>query len=442
MEGLLGPIGMILAIVVLVVTVFKGLHPLIAALIATLVAIFANGVPVWETLIKGFGTGMTGFMQNFTIMFLMGSIFGELMSRSKYARAIALKLVDIFGEKRGIVIVVVTTWILNYSGVSVFVIIFAIYPIALYVFQQSDIPKKIIPAVVTLGAGTLTMTMLPGTPALTNVIPTQHLGTDIYAAPVLGIILAVIAGALGLLYLHWLARRWKAAGEHFVPGEKDEIEVIDENTRKSTPSFVLAVIPIAIIFFGNIIFTQMKINSNAGVCLSLLIASAYIVLTTWGTTTPKEKMESFNKAAQGAMFAIINTAAIIGFAGALRTFGSFQNFLDFATSLDFAPLLSAVLAMDIICAITASSTGGIAIFMELLGKHFLDMGVNAQQLHRLTAVAAGTLDSLPHAGPNATFMSVCGLTYKEGYPPLFVITCVIPLICQFIGVALASMGIV
>jgi H+/gluconate symporter-like permease len=60
----------------------------------------------------------------------------------------------------------------------------------------------------------------------------------------------------------------------------------------------------------------------------------------------------------------------------------------------------------------------------------------------MCAIAAGTLDSLPHAGPHATFFAVCDLSYKEGYPPVFVMTCVIPAICQIVGLILASMGVI
>lgn len=438
---MIGTIGCIVAILFMVIAIFKGLHPLLAALVGTIIAILTNATPIWDTLLNGFGTGMTGFIKSYVIMFFLGAAFGEFISRSGFARAIAYKLVDIFGPKQGILVVVVATWVLSYSGVSVFVIIFAIYPIALYVFQQSDIPRRIIPGVVNLGAGVLTMTMLPGTPALPNVIPTNYLGTDIYAAPVLGIILSVVAAVLGLFYLNWQVARWKAKGEHFTPGANDIIEPMTAESRAHLPNFFVAFMPVVIIFAGNLVGTKLGLNATFAVCISLCLGTLYTVLVSWGKMDNQARLEGLNKGATSSLFAICNTAAIVGFAGAVKTMPSFESFIDFATGLEFTPLLSAVLAMDIICAITASSSGGVTIFMELLGKRFLDMGVNAQQLHRLTAVAAGTLDSLPHAGPNATFMAVCGLTYKEGYFPIFVVTCIIPLICQFLGLGLAMLGI-
>lgn len=438
---MLGTIGCILAIALLIITVFKGLHPLIAGLLATAVVIVCCQVPVWDTFLNGYSAGMTGFIKNYVIMFFMGAAFGEFMSLSGFARSIAYKMIDIFGAKRGILIIVATTAILTYSGVSVFVVIFAIYPIALYVLQAGDIPRRLLPGMVNLGAGVFTMTMLPGSPALTNVVPANYLGTTIYAAPTLGIILAIVAAVLGLIYLEWQAKVWKKNGEHFTPGSKDVMMPMSGESRKDVPNFFVAFVPVAIIFVGNLVGTRMGLNATFAVCISLLLGILYTAILSWKNISNAAKLEGINKSAANALVSITNSAAIVGFAGAVKMVPAFQNFLDFATGIGGSPLLAAVISMDIICAITASSSGGIQIWCELLGKHFLSMGVNAQQLHRLVTVAAGTLDSLPHAGPNLTFMTVCDLKFKEGYFPIFVITCIIPMICQFLGLALAGLGI-
>lgn len=438
---MVGTLGCILAIAFLIVVVFKGLHPLIVGIIATLIVIVCNQIPVWDTLLNGFSAGMTGFIKNWVILFLMGALFGEFMSRSGFAKSIAYKMVDLFGKKSGILIITVTTWILTYSGVSVFVVIFAIYPIALYVCQAGDVPRKLIPGIANLGAGTVTMTMLPGSPALTNVVPSNYLGTTIYAAPVLGIILGIVAAVLGLLYLTWQAKKWNANGDHFEPGPGDIVEPMTEESRKDCPPFIVAIVPVLLIFFGNLILVKKGFNSTFAVCISLCLGVLYTIAISWNKIKNADKVKGMNTAAGNALVAITNSAAIVGFAGAVKLAPAFNGFLDFATHIGGTPLLSAVLAMDIICAITASSSGGIQIWCELLGQHFLEMGVNAQQLHRLVTVAAGTLDSLPQAGPNLTFMSVCKCSFREGYPPVFVITCIIPLICQFLGLALAGLGI-
>ena len=59
-------------------------------------------------------------------------------------------------------------------------------------FRQANIPKRLIPGTIALGAFTFTMDALPGTPQIQNVIPTTFFGTNIYAAPFLGIIGAIL----------------------------------------------------------------------------------------------------------------------------------------------------------------------------------------------------------------------------------------------------------
>ena len=81
--------------------------------------------------------------------------------------------------------------LLTYGGVSLFVVVFAVYPFAAEMFRQSDIPKRLIPATIALGAFTFTMDSLPGTPQIQNIIPIPFFETNIYAAPWLGTIGAV-----------------------------------------------------------------------------------------------------------------------------------------------------------------------------------------------------------------------------------------------------------
>ena len=84
--------------------------------------------------------------------------------------------------------IVLVCALLTYGGVSLFVVVFAVYPFAAEMFRQSDIPKRLIPATIALGAFTFTMDALPGTPQIQNIIPTTFFGTDTWAAPVLGMI--------------------------------------------------------------------------------------------------------------------------------------------------------------------------------------------------------------------------------------------------------------
>jgi H+/gluconate symporter-like permease len=64
------------------------------------------------------------------------------------------------------------------------------------------------------------------------------------------------------------------------------------------------------------------------------------------------------------------------------------------------------------------------------------MGVEPEILHRIAAIASGGLDSLPHCGAViATFM-IMGLTHREAYKDMFMVTVAIPVIACLASIAL------
>lgn len=438
----IGVFGLIIALLILVLLVFKGYHVLPITLLASLIVFIMNGVDIWPSFMEGYMPALTGFVGNYLVMFLFGSLVGELLSKCGAATAIALKLAKVFGAKRALLIVILSSIILSYGGVAVFVIIFSIYPIALVLFQQADLPKRLIPGAIMLGAGSFTMTTLPGTPALTNIIPTKYLGTATTAAPTIGIICSIVMLITGYLILTAYGKKMVANGEHFVAGEKDKIKELSQEEICNLPGFVVSVIPIVVII-GIILgvrFAGIEIDSVYSVVLALAAGCLVTLVLFWNKIEGKK--ESLTISSQGSINAIMNTASVVGFGGAIKLAPAFQAFVNFATGLTFHPLISAALAVNIIAGITGSSSAGITIFMETMSQNFLQMGVNPDVLHRISSMAAGVLDSLPHAGPNVTFLMVTNLSYREGYPGIFISTCIVPFIGLCVALVLAFMGIV
>lgn len=433
--------GLIVGIAVMIVLTFRGHHIFVGSLTGGAIVILTNRINAVTALTEGYLTSLAGFVQSFLFMFLFGAILGQFMSESGAAKAIAYKVIDIFGKSRAILILVLVTAVLTYGGVSVFVVIFSVYPIALYLFKEADIPKRLIPGAVNLGGGTFTMTCLPGTPALTNVIPTQYLGTTTTAAPVLGIICGVTMFILGMLYLTWEAKRLKGKGMTFVAGEGEVIGSVSEEERKTLPSFFLSVLPIIIIFITNVSGPKLLgLNANFSVSLGLLLAVFYCYLVFRNRYTDVKGM--ITKGSQGAIMALVNTAAIVGFGGIVKIAPAFESFVNMAAGLPFSPIVSMILGVNIVAGITGSSSGGLTIFYNTMAEKFMADNINVQVFHRISSIAAGCLDSLPHAGPNITILNVTKLSYAEGYYPIFVITCVIPIITVTLATILATLGVV
>ena len=118
-------------------------------------------------------------------------------------------VIRLVGSRNSMLSVVLVCALLTYGGVSLFVVVFAVYPFAAEMFKQGAIPKRLIPATIALGAFTFTMDALPGTPQIQNIIPSSFFKTNTWAAPWLGTIGAIFILVAGLAYLEW--RRWQAA---------------------------------------------------------------------------------------------------------------------------------------------------------------------------------------------------------------------------------------
>jgi H+/gluconate symporter-like permease len=82
-------------------------------------------------------------------------------------------------------------------------------------FRAADIPRRLMPAAIMLGASTFTMSALPGTPSIQNAIPMPFFGTTPFAAPGLGVIASAIMLGFGLWWLARAQARARARGEGF-----------------------------------------------------------------------------------------------------------------------------------------------------------------------------------------------------------------------------------
>ena len=102
--------------------------------------------------------------------------------------------------------------ILTYGGVSLFVVVFAVYPFAAEMFRQSGIPKRLIPCTIALGAFSFTMDALPGTPQIQNIIPTTFFKTDDLGRPLARLDRSVFVLVVGLAYIESRRRAAQARG--------------------------------------------------------------------------------------------------------------------------------------------------------------------------------------------------------------------------------------
>ncbi|MBS4536411.1 GntP family permease [Clostridium sp. D2Q-14] len=440
---MLGVIAIISTLVALMYFAYRGITVLILApILAMIAALLAGEIPALYALSETFMPAAAGYITSYFPVFLTGAIFGKLMGVTGAANAIAEFISEKFGEKRAITAVVIATALLTYGGVSLFVVVFAIYPIGATLLRRADIPKRLLPGAIALGGFTFTMTALPGTPQYINTMPTLYFGTDIYAGPVLGILASAIILGGGLTYLNWRARTLKAKGEGY--GEHPDEEIHEMNDK--LPGIGLAITPIIIVFVLNFVFTNwyFKMDSVIGkyealdsavngtwpVILGLGVAIIFILITM------RKFIANTNKTvfdgAVGSLLPIFNTASEVGYGGVIKSLAAFTTVKTGIVALAIPSIFKVGISTTLLAGIVGSSSGGTAIALEVLSEEFLAMGIAPGALHRIMLVAAGGLDSLPHCGAVITLLAVCKLTHKESYKDIAFNTMILPIIAVLV----------
>ena len=111
-------------------------------------------------------------------------------------------------------------------------------------------------------------------------------------------------------------------------------------------------------------------------------------------------------------------------------------------SLGGGPLVSLAVSTNVLAALTGSASGGMTIVLDALAGPTLEaaarQGIDPALLHRVAAMAAGTLDTLPHNGAVVTLLAVCGSTHRESYPAIVATGIVGPLLALGAVMALGS----
>ncbi|WP_342567450.1 SLC13 family permease [Psychrobacillus sp. FSL K6-4046] len=438
---MLGFIGLFGGLALLIYLTMKGMNLLIAAPLTALFVGVLNGLPLFPQLVeKGADNFLTNYMGGFTsfiaswwLMFLAGAIFGKVMEDSGAADSVSQWIVSKIGIKRAALAVVIACAVLTYGGVSLFVVAFSVYPMALSLFKQADLPRRFIPAALGFGSTTFTMTSA-GSPEIQNWIPIPFLKTSPYAGWEVSIIVAVFMMAFGYWWLKKMIKKAMDNGEKFVSRETDVKEV----SRKELPNPLLSMIPLGVVLIISFVLHKELETSALILALTGGIIATYLI--------NRKYFQNFGGAvaegAMGAVIAIANTAAVVGFGGVVKVTPAFESAVDVMTGIPGSPLIGGALAVAVIAGLTGSSSGGQAIALPLLAPHYLDLGVNAEALHRTVAISSGSLDSLPQGGyVVTTIRSICGETHKDAYPAFGALTVVVPILGVILAVILFSFGI-
>lgn len=459
----------LLSLGLLMYTAYRGFSVILMAPLCALLAVFlinpANVLPFYSGV---FMPKMVNFIKDYFLVFLLGAIFGKVVEMSGIAESIARTIVNWIGAKKAILTVVLLGAILTYSGVSLFVAVFAIYPFANQLFQQANIPKRLIPGTIALGAFTFTMDALPGTPQIQNVIPTTFFGTNIYAAPFLGVIGAIFVLSMGLLYLESRRKAAARAGEGYAGfAAEDKVTPATADVEASTPTHgsalrqCMAFVPLILVAVMNrYLSTAIKewypngFDFNAiglanysvdvaktgaiwAVGLALIVGIIAAILFDYQRVVTNFK-EGVNASIGGSLLAVMNTASEYGFGAIIAALPGFALISQALGTTFTNPLVNGAVTTTVLAGITGSASGGMSIALSAMAETYnaaiVAAGIPPEVMHRVVAMASGGMDTLPHNGAVITLLAVTGLTHKQSYKDIFAVT-VIKTLAVFVVIA-------
>lgn len=453
-----GIIVMLAALAALVILTYRGASLLLSApALAVLAVLVAEGGPVLATFTQVFMPATGRFIILYFPLFLLGAVFGKLMEASGSARVLADALRAGLGPRHAILAVVMSCALLTYGGVSLFVVAFAVWPIASALFADARLPRVLIPAAIAMGAFTFTMTALPGTPAIQNAIPMPYFQTTAFAAPGLGIIASLIMFGLGWLWLEHRARSLDRGPEVAMgPGP-------DGESRTPRPSLLQAVLPLASVLALNVAFafwlipmldasylampkygsTDIAAVRGLWSIIAALVLSCLVLVVLHRQSLGETLGETLDAGAVDSLKPIFNTASLVGFGAVIASLEAFSWVRDGLLDLGGgSPLNSLALGTSLLAGLTGSASGGMSIALESLGHAYREMGLAAglspDLMHRVTSLATGSLDALPHNGAVVTLLTICGLTHREAYGDIAMVAVIIPTVALVAVIVLGT----
>jgi H+/gluconate symporter-like permease len=476
----LGLIGIVVSLGLLIFLAFRGFTLLLAAPGAAILVAAFSREPILAKWTLTFMQGAGGFIISFFPLFLLGGVFGKLMDDSGAALSIARGITKRLGEERAVMSVVLASAALTYGGVSLFVVAFVAFPVAAALFRQAEVPHRLIPAAIVLGAFTFTMTALPGTPAIQNAIPMRYFGTTLFAAPILGILASCIILGFGLWWLRVTEVHARKAGEGYgdaPPANVDEqiireraanadnfdqAELTHGHRSEQLPSFALSAAPIFIVLVVNLImslvvlpradtsflaeprFGETSLSAVSGVwsvVMALAIASLVLVVILRGRLPYLRK--TLDAGANASALPVLNTASLVGFGAVVAALPAFAVVRDGILAIPGGPLVPIAVAANVLGGITGSASGGLTIALNALGETYARLaavaGIHPDLMHRVASISSGALAMLPHNGAVVTLLAICGATQRGSYREIMMVGLIGPLIALAVVITLGKL---
>lgn len=428
-------IGLILSFALMFITVYYGMHVVIATFIASVLLILTNWMPLFDSidlLFQGWGEAIPLFGS----IILFGAAFSKVMEHTGAARSFVLTIYGkLLPPKLGaakrrvwsIIITVLLEVILIYAGMDLFAMVFMMLPILGDICNELNIPRRFIPAFILSAAGIANA--IPGAANMCNTIPMMLLGTDPMAGAIPGFVASVVVIVGCCFYLCRATGKAAARGESFDWGPV--LKPADPGEK--LPPFILSVIPLIVVVIG---FNVLKLSSYTlalAAIVGVLVLYRYIPIPEGKGVGLRGKLNGVYDIlvkGLGAVAPLILVFLTSGFATLVSASRGYEILVDLVLSIQMNPAVTYGLVAFLLVGIMINPIGALMVAIPFATSALPEL--NPAAVHRISAFAFIVLDSLPFASGIILAQNLAGLNSRESYKPIFVTT----VIWAFVGLAI------
>lgn len=436
----IGVIGIVAGLVFFVIAAMKGWNVLVTSLVTAVIIAATNGMDIMNAMVgseKSYVTGLAGFVQKNLLIFMGGAIMGEFMDKSGAAKSIAKAIMGKVGTKSPYLVllgIAAIGAILTYAGISMFVAMFALIPLARPMFKECNIPWHLFCAAWTLGACSFTMAMIPGVPAVAWINAANGCGVSMTAAPIMGIVGSVIAIAVSCLYIKFALKRAQAKGEVYVADENETAEASEE---KAIPSLGVSLLPLVLLIAIIIIGSQLGVANIVYIAMVAAIIVSMIVFNKYISS----QRDVLGNGAKSALGPAVFTSAAVGVGTVAAAAVGFQIIQGAIFNMPGGTYVSAATLAAALGGIMGSGSGAVGIIATNFLDPYLATGVDPAALAKIIATSATIGGALPNSGAMFGMLAAMGLNHANSYKHIAAISIGAGLCALVVMIIMAMVGI-
>lgn len=441
---MLSLVGIFISVAIYIWLIFVGLNVWILSVLASVIVCLFSGADAMKMLMGPYMTSFVGFARSFFLLFVASAIFGRFIADSGVAYSLGQHLANLArrGGKHKLLLAALCLPVINatltYAGVSLFVVVFTLMFIARDLFKELDVPWHFY-GMGVFGTATFSMSMLPGSPQIANLLPIKYFGTNPMAAPVLGTVMAVIMIVMGIGYCQYQVVKAKKNDEHYIDTAKNlEAHLAASGTAATVSARALHPVWKCLLPLPVPIIAMNVFKMQAPLALMIAVAVTYVLFRAEFKSV-KDVIKALNEGAINGFTPVLSVCAATGFGGVVAAMPGFKILVSGLTAMPGPAELQMVVAIALASGIVGSASAGQTIALDALAKHYAPL-IDSQVAHRLAATASfGSF--MPHNGAIFSSLSIVRVSHKDIFKHYFWLGGVIPGIVTMIGIVLSKMGI-